>query len=69
MTVMSPMEGITAPARRAETPPAPAADPLATPFTASRRADGWSAERQRAFLEAIAEGHGVERAAARVGLS
>ncbi|MGK6324844.1 DUF3597 family protein [Sphingomonas sp. DT-51] len=69
MTVMTPMEGITAPARRAETPPAPAPDPLAAPFTASRRADGWSAERQRAFLEAIAEGHGVERAAARVGLS
>lgn len=39
------------------------------PLNPSRRGDGWSAERQRAFLEAIAEGHGVDRAAAHVGLS
>ncbi|KQN93650.1 hypothetical protein ASE95_01570 [Sphingomonas sp. Leaf231] len=39
------------------------------PNTISRRADGWSAANQRAFLEAIAEGHGADAAAARVGLS
>lgn len=38
-------------------------------LTASRRADGWSAERQRVFLETIAEGQGVECACLRVGLS
>jgi len=35
----------------------------------SRRADGWSAPAQRAFLEAIVEGHGVDAACRRVGLS
>ncbi len=35
----------------------------------SRRADGWSAANQRRFLEAIGEGHGVEAACRRVGLS
>jgi len=35
----------------------------------SRRASGWSAPAQRAFLEAIAEGHGVDVACSRVGLS
>ncbi|MCD2316540.1 hypothetical protein LQ954_10300 [Sphingomonas sp. IC-11] len=35
----------------------------------SRRADGWSAANQRRFLEAIAEGHGVEAACRCVGLS
>jgi hypothetical protein len=35
----------------------------------SRRTDGWSAVNQRAFLEAIAEGHGVDAACARVHLS
>jgi hypothetical protein len=38
-------------------------------FAASRRQDGWSAVNQRAFLEALAEGHGVDAAARRVGLS
>jgi hypothetical protein len=38
-------------------------------FAASRRQDGWSAANQRAFLEALAEGHGVDSAARRVGLS
>ena len=37
--------------------------------TTSRRTDGWSAANQRAFLEAIAEGHGVDAACARVRLS
>ena len=67
MTVMTPMEGITAPARRATTPP-PALPAPADP-THSRRHDGWSATNQRIFLEAIAEGHGVDAACARVGLS
>ncbi|MEG8045259.1 hypothetical protein QP175_02940 [Sphingomonas aerolata] len=35
----------------------------------SRRQDGWSAANQRSFLEALAEGHGVDVAARRVGLS
>ncbi|MEG3163048.1 hypothetical protein U1701_00400 [Sphingomonas sp. PB2P19] len=35
----------------------------------SRRHDGWSAANQRHFLEALAEGHGVDVAARRVGLS
>ncbi|MES3094442.1 hypothetical protein [Sphingomonas aerolata] len=35
----------------------------------SRRQDGWSAANQRRFLEALAEGHGVDVAARRVGLS
>ncbi len=35
----------------------------------SRRQDGWSAANQRSFLEALAEGHGVDAAARRVGLS
>lgn len=39
------------------------------PTIVSRRADGWSAANQRRFLEAIAEGHGVEAACRCVGLS
>jgi hypothetical protein len=77
MTVTTPMEGITAPARRATTPPpAPTPSPVTetflpddTPLLASRRQDGWTAAAQRSFLEAIAEGHGVEAACTRVGLS
>ena len=74
MTVTTPMEGITAPARRATpsatTPPPPLETFLpAEPLLASRRQDGWTAAAQRTFLEAIAEGHGVEVACARVGLS
>ncbi|MBB4153643.1 hypothetical protein GGQ80_001549 [Sphingomonas jinjuensis] len=38
-------------------------------LVSSRRQDGWSAISQRQFLEAIAEGLSVERAAMRVGLS
>jgi hypothetical protein len=68
MTVMTPMEGITAPARRATTPPAFRGEGD-SPLLPSRRQDGWSTAAQRAFLEAIAEGHGVEGACARVGLS
>ncbi|MEH3104384.1 MAG: hypothetical protein PGN12_10805 [Sphingomonas phyllosphaerae] len=67
MTVTTPMEGITAPARRATTPPPAVTLPADT--TQSRRHDGWSATNQRTFLEAIAEGHGVDAACARVGLS
>ncbi|MEG3088017.1 hypothetical protein [Sphingomonas sp. PB4P5] len=40
-----------------------------TPLLSSRRADGWSAANQRLFLEAIAEGYGVDVACGRVGLS
>ncbi|OWK30879.1 hypothetical protein [Sphingomonas mucosissima] len=39
------------------------------PASVSRRQDGWSAANQRRFLEAIAEGHGVEAACRCVGLS
>ncbi len=46
-------------------PDTPEAD---TPH-ASRRQNGWSAPNQRRFLEAIAEGHGVEAACRHVGLS
>lgn len=40
-----------------------------TPLRSSRRQDGWSAANQRLFLEAVAEGYGVEVATGRVGLS
>jgi hypothetical protein len=40
-----------------------------TSLLSSRRQDGWSAANQRLFLEAIAEGYGVEAASYRVGLS
>lgn len=85
MTIMTAMEGITAPARAAgDHNDARAASPSATataiptetflpydetPLLSSRRQDGWSAANQRLFLEAIAEGHGVEVATGRVGLS
>ncbi|MDX3885722.1 MAG: hypothetical protein QHC65_14975 [Sphingomonas sp.] len=49
-------------------PSAPAASPAA-PATALPRRDGWTPERQRAFLEAVAEGHTVEAACRIVGLS
>lgn len=39
------------------------------PLTSSRRQDGWTADRQRDFLVAVAEGATVEKAAAQVGLS
>jgi hypothetical protein len=42
---------------------------LPAPLTASRRADGWSPDRQRAFLEGIADGQSVEAACRAVGLS
>ncbi len=58
------------------TPPAPAIphetflpDPDEGAPHVSRRQDGWSAANQRRFLEAIAEGHGVEAACRCVGLS
>ena len=60
MTVTTPMEGITAPARRATTPPpAPPSTPSTVnetflpeqPLLSSRRQDGWSAAAQRSFLE------------------
>ncbi len=42
----------------------------ATPFAArATRSDGWTPDRQRRFLEAIAEGHTVGDACALVGLS
>ena len=52
-------------------PPQPRATflPEEESFAASRRQDGWSAANQRAFLEALAEGHGVDAASRRVGLS
>lgn len=57
-----------------QTPPAapPAADLAApvSPDVATRtRADGWTVERQRAFLEALADCGSVRAACARVGMS
>lgn len=50
------------------TPPTPEpAAPTATPR--AQRHDGWTPDRQRAFLEAVADGHSVEAAARSVGLS
>ncbi len=70
MTVTTPMEGITAPALRATAPPpAPSGTEGDAPLLPSRRQDGWTVPAQRIFLEAIAEGAGVEVACARVGLS
>lgn len=47
----------------------PGGDPLHDGPHVSRRQDGWSAANQRSFLEGLAEGHGVDAAACRVGLS
>ncbi|TXC72495.1 hypothetical protein FSB78_17215 [Sphingomonas ginsenosidivorax] len=47
----------------------PGGDPLDDGPHVSRRQDGWSAANQRSFLEGLAEGHGVDAAARRVGLS
>ncbi len=73
MTIMTAMEGITAPRRPAPITETYLPDPDDAfddaPLTPSRRADGWSAGNQRSFLEALAEGHGVEAASLRVGLS
>jgi len=44
--------------------PAPNAQPLPTP-----RTDGWTAARQRSFLESLAEGHSVEAACRIVGMT
>ncbi len=41
----------------------------ALPAHARTRTDGWTAERQRAFLEAIAAGHTVDAAARAVGMT
>ncbi|WP_380879055.1 hypothetical protein ACFB49_20100 [Sphingomonas sp. DBB INV C78] len=47
-------------------PSAPAATAVAIP---TKRLDGWTADRQRDFLAAVAEGHTVEAACRIVGLS
>lgn len=67
----------TRPAAPAASPPTATFVPLpdeelaenGVPASVSRRQDGWSAANQRRFLEAIAEGHGVEAACRCVGLS
>lgn len=73
MTISTAMEGITAPRRPAPATPALPTETFLprdeTPLVSSRRQDGWSAANQRLFLEAIAEGFGVENATYRVGLS
>ena len=69
MTIMTPMEGLTAPRHPSTTPTETFLPQDETPLLSSRRQDGWSAANQRLFLEAIAEGHGVEQATYRVGLS
>lgn len=73
MTISTAMEGITAPRRPAASPAAIPTETFLprdeTPLLSSRRQDGWSAANQRLFLEAIAEGYGVENATYRVGLS
>lgn len=57
-----------------QTPPAtsPAVDlaaPLSPDVATRTRADGWTVERQRAFLEALADCGSVRAACARVGMS
>jgi hypothetical protein len=44
------------------------ANPPALPIDTCRH-DGWTRQRRRRFLEALAEGHRVERACAQVGMS
>lgn len=44
-------------------------DPTMTVITASRRGDGWTGERQRAFCEALAQGDSVAAACRSLGLS
>ena len=56
-------------ARPAEPIAQPPARLPALPAPESRRADGWTAERQRLFLESLAEGHSVEAACRIVGLT
>lgn len=49
-------------------PPEPSADPLAfTPLLRKKRHNGWTAERQRNFIHALAETGSVKAAARRVG--
>jgi hypothetical protein len=43
--------------------------PTTPTTTRAQRHDGWTPDRQRAFLEAVADGHSVEAAARSVGLS
>ncbi len=48
----------------------PSTEPdLPATFTASRQSNGWTAQRQRAFCEALAECGYVEKAAALVGMT
>ena len=50
--------------------PHPDDDPLVfTPVPASSRHDGWTAERQRTFIAAVAEHGGVAAAARSVGMT
>ncbi|ONF96983.1 hypothetical protein [Sphingomonas jeddahensis] len=52
-----------------EPQPAPSADPLAfTPVPRKYRYDGWTAERQRAFIAALAETGSVTAAARRINM-
>ncbi len=44
-------------------------DPTMAVITASRRGDGWTGERQRAFCEALAQGDSVAAACRSLGLS
>ena len=67
---MIPRQALFEPLVDTPVPPPPTPQSASIPTeTTSRRADGWSAANQRAFLEAIAEGHGVDAACARVRLS
>lgn len=50
------------------TDPTPTSDPAA-PAARAIRADGWTGERQRAFLAVIAQGETVERACRHVGMT
>ena len=53
----------------ASDPPAPIPVPAFTPAQLRRRHDGWTRERQIAFIEALAETGIVEEACRRVGMS
>jgi hypothetical protein len=51
------------------TAPSPVAAPSFTPVPGRTRRDGWTAERQQAFIAALARTGGVGRAAAAAGMS
>ncbi len=61
-----PKNRIALPARAADAPPVPAFDPVPRQY---QRHDGWTPERQRAFIGALADTGCVRRAAAMVNMA